>query len=173
MFKSDFKFSVKTDLSKRYYESKYDRHQFYIKRRQIFLIKKFSDKEINVWHFPSEPGGNKTVSCAAGFGVCCVCKSNNQFIIAIYECSYDLNSPVHNVLDACISIMRASGRGEIESFLSPVKWHRVDRGVPFGGPKNFATWFSELYNRILEYRYSDTHGKLNRRLCSLTSSDDY
>jgi hypothetical protein len=28
-----------------------------------------------------------------------------------YLCTYDLYSPVHNVLDACISITRASGRG--------------------------------------------------------------
>ncbi len=28
-----------------------------------------------------------------------------------YLCTYDLYSPVHNVLDACISIMRGSGRG--------------------------------------------------------------
>jgi hypothetical protein len=27
------------------------------------------------------------------------------------EVNYDLHSPVHNVLDACISITRASGRG--------------------------------------------------------------
>jgi hypothetical protein len=28
-----------------------------------------------------------------------------------YLCTYDLYSPVHNVLDACMSITRASGRG--------------------------------------------------------------
>ncbi len=28
-----------------------------------------------------------------------------------YLCTYDLHSPVHNVLDACISIMWESGRG--------------------------------------------------------------
>jgi hypothetical protein len=28
-----------------------------------------------------------------------------------YLCTYDLYSPVHNVLDACISIMKGSGRG--------------------------------------------------------------
>jgi hypothetical protein len=28
-----------------------------------------------------------------------------------YLCTYDLYSPVHNVLDACISITRVSGRG--------------------------------------------------------------
>ncbi len=28
-----------------------------------------------------------------------------------YLCTYDLYSPVHNVLDACISITRGSGRG--------------------------------------------------------------
>jgi hypothetical protein len=48
-----------------------------------------------------------------------------------YLCTYDLYSPVQNVLDACISITRGSGRGwalEFSSFLGPVKWHRV----PFG-----------------------------------------
>jgi hypothetical protein len=42
----------------------------------------------------------------------------------IYLCTYDLYSPVHNVLDACISITRARERGlgpGIESFLGPVK----------------------------------------------------
>jgi hypothetical protein len=28
-----------------------------------------------------------------------------------YLCTYDLYSPMHNVLDACIAITRASGRG--------------------------------------------------------------
>ncbi len=39
-----------------------------------------------------------------------------------YLCTYDLYSPVHNVLDACISITRASGRGlgpAILDFLFP------------------------------------------------------
>jgi hypothetical protein len=47
----------------------------------------------------------------------------------------DLYSPVHNVLDACISITKGSGRGlgpGFESFFGPVKWHRADRRVPFG-----------------------------------------
>jgi hypothetical protein len=55
-----------------------------------------------------------------------------------YFCTYDLYSPVHNVLDACISITRASGRGwalEVEGFLDPVKWHRADRRVLFGAQK--------------------------------------
>jgi hypothetical protein len=47
-----------------------------------------------------------------------------------YLCTYDLYSPVLNVLDACISITRASGRG-----LGPVKWHRSDRRVSFGALK--------------------------------------
>jgi hypothetical protein len=34
-----------------------------------------------------------------------ICIENN------YLCTYDLYSPVHIVLDVCISIMRASGRG--------------------------------------------------------------
>ncbi len=39
-----------------------------------------------------------------------------------YLCTYDLYSPVHNVLDACISIIRASGRGlgpGIREFFGP------------------------------------------------------
>jgi hypothetical protein len=39
-----------------------------------------------------------------------------------YLCTYDLYSPVHNVLDACISITRASGRGlgpGIREFFGP------------------------------------------------------
>ncbi len=43
-----------------------------------------------------------------------------------YLCTYDLYSPGHNVVDACISITRGSGWGlalEFESFLGPVKWH--------------------------------------------------
>ncbi len=39
-----------------------------------------------------------------------------------YLCTYDLYSPVHNVLDACICITRASGRGlgpGIREFFGP------------------------------------------------------
>ncbi len=39
-----------------------------------------------------------------------------------YLCTHDLYSPVHNVLDACISIMRGSGRGlgpGIREFFGP------------------------------------------------------
>jgi hypothetical protein len=63
---------------------------------------------------------------------------NVQYIRYNYLCTYDLYSPVHNVLDACISITRASGGGwalEFENFLGPVKWHRADRRVPFGAQK--------------------------------------
>ncbi len=55
-----------------------------------------------------------------------------------YLCTFDLYSPVHNVLDACKYITRGSGRGwtlEFSSFLGPVKWHRADRRVPFGVKK--------------------------------------
>ncbi len=42
-----------------------------------------------------------------------------------YLCTYDLYSPVHNVLDTCISITWGSGRGlgalEFSSFLGPKK----------------------------------------------------
>jgi hypothetical protein len=55
-----------------------------------------------------------------------------------YFCTYDLYSPMRNVLDVCISITRGSGRGlgpGIQEFLGPVKWHRADRRVPFGSQK--------------------------------------
>jgi hypothetical protein len=55
-----------------------------------------------------------------------------------YLCTYDLYSPKHNVLDACISITRGSGRGwalEFSNFLGPVKWHRAKRRAPFGAQK--------------------------------------
>jgi hypothetical protein len=48
---------------------------------------------------------------------------------------------MHNVLDACISITKGSGRGlalEFESFLGPLKWHRADRRVPLGAQKHYA-----------------------------------
>jgi hypothetical protein len=44
---------------------------------------------------------------------------------------------MHNVLDACISITKASGRGlgpEILEFFGPLKWQRAKR-VPFGPKK--------------------------------------
>ncbi len=47
-----------------------------------------------------------------------------------YLCTYDLSGPVHNVLDACISITRANGRG-----LGPVKCHQANRRMPFGAQK--------------------------------------
>ncbi len=46
-----------------------------------------------------------------------------------YLYTYDLYSPMHNVLDACISITRASGRGlgpGIRKFFGPVKWHESE-----------------------------------------------
>ncbi len=60
-------------------------------------------------------------------------RSFANWVIAIYAPM--IYAPVHNVLDACISITRASGRGlalEIESFFGPVKWHRR---VLFGAQK--------------------------------------
>ncbi len=47
-----------------------------------------------------------------------------------YLCTYDLYGPVRNVVDACIYITRASGRGlgpGNREFLGPVKWHEADR----------------------------------------------
>ena len=67
-------------------------------------------------------------------------RTEKKTIVTIknYLCTYDLYSPVHNVLDAFISITRASGR-ELgpgnETFLGPAKWHREVRRVPFGSKK--------------------------------------
>jgi hypothetical protein len=58
----------------------------------------------------------------------------------------DLYSPVHNVLDACISITREVGGDwdlEMESFLGPVKWHQADRRVPFGAQK--SAWVAQVH----------------------------
>ncbi len=58
---------------------------------------------------------------------------NGTLVLTIY--AYDLYSPEHYVLDACISITRRSGRGlgpGIREFFGHVKWHRVDRQVTFG-----------------------------------------
>jgi hypothetical protein len=51
-----------------------------------------------------------------------------------YICTYDLYSPVNNVLDASISITRASGRGlgpGYREFYGPCEMHRANRQVPF------------------------------------------
>ncbi len=37
--------------------------------------------------------------------------STVRYVSNNYLCTYDLYSPVHNVLNACISIMWGSGRG--------------------------------------------------------------
>jgi hypothetical protein len=69
-----------------------------------------------------------------------------------YLCTYDLYSPDHNVLDACISITRASGRGlgpGIREFLGPLKWHRVDRRVPFVTLKRRGTLYISETNHPL------------------------
>jgi hypothetical protein len=60
---------------------------------------------------------------------------HRERILAMYEeeviyAPKILYTPMHNVLDAWISITRASGRG-----LGPMKWHRADRRVPFGAQK--------------------------------------
>jgi hypothetical protein len=49
-----------------------------------------------------------------------------------YLCTYDLYSPVHNVLDACISITRASGRG----FFGPQMALAYRLDAISQGPKN-------------------------------------
>ena len=54
-----------------------------------------------------------------------------------YLCTCDLYSPVHNVLDGCITAYTLRGEVggdwalEFPSFLGPVKWERADRRVPF------------------------------------------
>jgi hypothetical protein len=42
---------------------------------------------------------------------CVVLQVNDAAVSFNYLCTYDLYSPVHNVLDACISITWGSGRG--------------------------------------------------------------
>jgi hypothetical protein len=64
-----------------------------------------------------------------------------------YLFTHDLYSPVHNVLDACISIRRASGRGlgpGSREFLGPVKWHSVDRRVPVRHKRNLIALHGQL-----------------------------
>jgi hypothetical protein len=66
-----------------------------------------------------------------------------------YLCTYDLYSPVHNVLDACISITRGSGRGlgpGARDFLGPMEMHRADRRVPFGALKTRHVCVLEVLN---------------------------
>ncbi len=53
-----------------------------------------------------------------------------------YLCTYDFYSPVHNVLDPLLGQVGGGWALEFESFLGPVKWHRVDRRVPFGAQKH-------------------------------------
>jgi len=70
-----------------------------------------------------------------------------------YLCAYDLYSPEHNVLDACISIMRGSGRGlgpGILSFLGPVKWRPADWRVPFHRMEDW--WLFSINLRASLYR---------------------
>jgi hypothetical protein len=65
--------------------------------------------------------------------ICIECKIN-------YLCTYDLYSPVHNGLDACLSITRASGRGlgrGNQEFIGPCEMALSRyRRVPFGVQKN-------------------------------------
>jgi hypothetical protein len=54
-------------------------------------------------------------------------------------CTFDLYGPVRNAFDAGSIYYEGKWEGgwalEIDTFLGPVKWHRADRRVPFGGPK--------------------------------------
>jgi hypothetical protein len=53
----------------------------------------------------------------------------------IYLCTYDLYSPVHNILDACISITRAEGKWEgVGLWISTVFWVPKTEYVSFHGP---------------------------------------
>ncbi len=69
-----------------------------------------------------------------------------------YLYTYFLYGSVRNVFDAC-RYERQVGGGwalEIESFLSPVKWHRADRPVPFGAQSSLGRYVfgSEIsYNK--------------------------
>jgi hypothetical protein len=50
-----------------------------------------------------------SVKAGSALGVCIV--HFRVLALHFYLCTNDLYSPVHNVLDACISITRTSGRG--------------------------------------------------------------
>ncbi len=55
-----------------------------------------------------------------------------------YLCTCDLYGPVRNVLMRADPLRGPVGGGwvlEIESFLSPVKWHPADTRVPLGAQK--------------------------------------
>jgi hypothetical protein len=51
----------------------------------------------------------------------------------MYLYTYDLYSPVHNVLDACdVGKWEGVGLWNSRVFRAPVKWELADRRVPFG-----------------------------------------
>ncbi len=52
-----------------------------------------------------------------------------------YLCTYDIYSPVHNVLDVCISITRASGRG-----LGPGNRSHEKKDQKIKRKNNVANW---------------------------------
>jgi hypothetical protein len=90
-----------------------------------------------------------------------------------YLCTYDLYSPVHNVLDACISITRGSGRGlglGIREFLGPVKWNRAERRVPFGPKKLEMSKAVYVPNCLLFHFYTERNiAKLFLKILDLTN----
>jgi hypothetical protein len=61
-------------------------------------------------------------------------------VFTTYLCTYDLYSPVHNVLDACISSTsgRELGPG-IPEFFGPCEMASSRERVPFGDQKNRVT----------------------------------
>ncbi len=74
-----------------------------------------------------------------------------------YLCSYDLYSSVHNVLNACISITRASGRGlgpGIREFFGPCEMASIRYACAIWGPKNSALlrkWFPKTVHMYIPW----------------------
>jgi hypothetical protein len=72
--------------------------------------------------------------------------SKSKCVLAIYA-PIIYTAPCVMLMMRATSITRASGRGwaqEIETFLDTVKWHRTDRGVPFGKNPGFQGFGSAL-----------------------------
>jgi hypothetical protein len=74
------------------------------------------------------PAEDPTQHTGLSLSIYCHCQHNYLF-------TYDLYSPVHNVLYVGPGMFWGLGPG-IRKFLGPVKWHRVDKRVPFGAQKN-------------------------------------
>jgi hypothetical protein len=67
------------------------------------------------------------------------CPADLRIVHYSYLCTYDLYGPVRNAFYTGSIHYEGQKEGgwalEIETFLGLVKWHRVDRRVPFGAQK--------------------------------------